>query len=113
MTDKCDCYEVVKKLRYTYHPLTGKPMAHDVDVGVCRGTKEIDECSCGGDRTKCDFYPEVRAKAKGEINKTEALAENKRIKENLKHYLNTNEENGVVYIPKFIVEKMVYGNNTF
>jgi hypothetical protein len=30
-------------------------------------------------------------------------------KDTLKYYLDTNEENGVVYIPKFIVEKMVYG----
>lgn len=29
----------------------------------CWGTKERDECSCGGDRTKCTFYPEIREKA--------------------------------------------------
>ena len=22
------------------------------------GTKEVDVCNCGGDRSKCDFYPE-------------------------------------------------------
>jgi hypothetical protein len=32
-------------------------------VCVCNGTREQDVCSCGGDRTKCDFYPEVRQKA--------------------------------------------------
>ena len=35
---------------------------------------------------------------------------NKKIKKvvtDLKYYLDTNEENGVVYIPKFVVEKMV------
>lgn len=31
-------------------------------VYVCNGTREQDVCSCGGDRTKCDFYPEVRQK---------------------------------------------------
>ena len=31
------------------------------------------------------------------------------IKKDLEHYLNTNEEKGVVYIPKFIIEKIVYG----
>ena len=31
------------------------------------------------------------------------------IKKELEHYLNTNEENGVVYIPKFVVEKIVHG----
>ncbi len=30
---------------------------------VCRGTKEIDSCSCQGLMEKCDFYPEVREKA--------------------------------------------------
>lgn len=28
----------------------------------------------------------------------------------LKYYLDTNEENGVVYIPKFVIEKMVDEN---
>ena len=32
-------------------------------VTRCWGTRERDECSCGGCRTKCDFYPEVREKA--------------------------------------------------
>lgn len=27
----------------------------------------------------------------------------------LKYYLDTNEENGVVYIPKFVIERIVYG----
>lgn len=112
MTNKCDCYKTTKRNRHTLH-ITAIPVEYEVEVGICNGTRERDECSCGGDRTKCDFYPEVRARAKKEINKTEVLAENKRIKENLKYYLNTNEENGVVYIPKFIVEKMVYGNNIF
>lgn len=30
----------------------------------CDGTKEIDLCHCGGDESKCDFYPEVREKGK-------------------------------------------------
>lgn len=29
-------------------------------------------------------------------------------KRELEHYLNTNEEKGVVYIPKFVIEKIVY-----
>ena len=31
------------------------------------------------------------------------------IRNDLKYYLDTNEEKGVVYIPKFVVEKIVYG----
>jgi hypothetical protein len=66
MKNKCDCYHVEKKTIYTYHQITGRPIGHDVDVGVCWGTKEADECSCGGDEFKCDFYPNVRSKAKQE-----------------------------------------------
>lgn len=44
---KCHCYsERVSS--------TGKK------YGVCLGTKEIDHCSCGGDLSDCDFYPEYR-----------------------------------------------------
>ena len=28
--------------------------------GHCYGTKECEQCSCGGDKSKCDFYPEYR-----------------------------------------------------
>lgn len=27
---------------------------------VCYGTKEMEVCSCGGDESKCNFYPEKR-----------------------------------------------------
>lgn len=63
---KCDSYHLQPKTRYTYHPLTGRCITNDIEVGVCWGTKERDECVCGGDRTKCDFYPWVREKAKDE-----------------------------------------------
>ena len=29
----------------------------------CRGTREKDWCSCGGDESKCDFYGHVRERA--------------------------------------------------
>lgn len=67
MKNKCKCYHTQKKLRYTYNPITGSPIPHDIDVGVCWGTKETDECNCGGDETQCDFYPEIRKKAKKEF----------------------------------------------
>lgn len=66
MKNKCHCYHTQKKTRYTYNQYTGSPIPHDVEVGVCWGTKECDECNCGGNETKCDFYPEVRKKAKKE-----------------------------------------------
>ena len=27
---------------------------------VCYGTKNQETCTCGGDSSKCDFYPKVR-----------------------------------------------------
>ncbi len=66
---QCDCYIEDRQL-VDYTPLM-KPLYKT--VALCFGTKERDRCSCGGDRTKCDFYPEVREKAKKEQknNRTE------------------------------------------
>ena len=36
----------------------------EITVGVCFGTKGCEECSCFGDKSKCDFYPEYRKAAK-------------------------------------------------
>lgn len=50
--EKCDCY-----------------FQHGLKF-LCYGTKEMEECSCGGDKSKCDFYPEKRQqkpKAKRQI----------------------------------------------
>lgn len=58
-TDKCSCYHTEIKRHST--------------VGVCWGTKEIDECSCNGDKTKCDFYPEYREEAKRNMEKDYAV----------------------------------------
>ena len=32
--------------------------------GTCWGTREREECTCGGDTTKCNFYPEKRKEKK-------------------------------------------------
>ena len=73
---KCNCYRTQQKTRYTYNQFTGSPIAHDIEVGVCWGTKETDECHCGGDRAKCDFYPEAREEAKNENSNTWVITEN-------------------------------------
>lgn len=73
MKNKCKCYHTQQKTRYTYNQFTGSFIPHDVEVGVCWGTKETDECNCDGDETKCNFYPEVRAKAKKEITIEDAI----------------------------------------
>ena len=62
--NKCDCYCEDIKAEPRYNQYTGDYVGSvDVKLAYCIGTKEQDECSCGGDRTKCDFYPEVREKA--------------------------------------------------
>lgn len=45
---------------------------------VCNGTRERDECTCGGDPAKCDFYPENREKALKENQEQEMI--NRRLK---------------------------------
>ena len=37
----------------------------------CLGTKEVEICSCGGDESKCDFYPEKRKAAEKTLNTAE------------------------------------------
>ena len=74
MKNKCDCYHTQKERRYTYHPITGQPIGHDIEVGVCWGTREMDRCDCGGDETKCDFYPEVRENAKKSVTIKDAIS---------------------------------------
>ena len=43
MKNNCDCYRIESRRKYTYNPLTGEPIRHDVTVGVCWGTKEMEE----------------------------------------------------------------------
>lgn len=54
--NKCDCYREGIKSEPRYSQYTGH-YAGSVDVKYiyCIGTKEQDECSCGGDYAKCDF----------------------------------------------------------
>ena len=37
----------------------------------CLGTKAVETCSCGGDESKCDFYPEKRKAAEKTLNTAE------------------------------------------
>ena len=44
------------------------------------GTKEVDYCSCDGDRSKCDFYENVRLAAQRSIMpQQQAIAEIERL----------------------------------
>lgn len=62
--DKCEHYRVSKERYYltdyekgyyeaTYH--TTAPEYEIKDRGICYGTKDREACSCGGDKSKCNF----------------------------------------------------------
>lgn len=61
---KCDCYE-----EHNICICTNPPQYNH--YGVCLGTKEQDRCSCGGDESKCNFYPEKRKAAEKKMNTAE------------------------------------------
>lgn len=60
----CDCYCITEKKEARYDMLGNFSHYLIKKVGQCWGTKECDECNCGGDRTKCDFYTENRTQSK-------------------------------------------------
>lgn len=82
-----------------------------IKEGQCWGTKERDICHCKGDKCKCGTYSYVKKKAlKEEQSKQNIKQKDKHLnhlKESLEFYLDTHEENGVVYIPKFMIEKII------
>lgn len=61
---KCDCFHQASPSGCLSISPTGA-------TGFCYGTKECEVCSCGGDETKCNFYPEKRKKALGVMNTAE------------------------------------------
>lgn len=54
---KCECYEEKEVIDY-YSFKSDRRL-----IGICNGTKEREECRCGGNPVKCDFYPKVREKS--------------------------------------------------
>ena len=76
----CECYDEYEDVQYlsdfeqgVHFALTGERIKSvKVKRSRCTGTKECESCSCGGDRMKCDFYPEERAEAKKEKKAEEA-----------------------------------------
>lgn len=67
---KCKCFQLKNKPINLFNPATGESYkCYETLVGVCSGTRELDECNCNGDRCKCDFYPEIRIEANKEKSK--------------------------------------------
>lgn len=61
---QCKCYEA------RLEPIETNSLYRHT-YGVCLGTREIDRCNCGGDESKCDFYPEKRKAAEKKMNTAE------------------------------------------
>lgn len=59
--EKCKCWELQPKATYVgeYH---GCKIYRNKQI--CNGTREREECSCDGDESKCNFYPEKRKESK-------------------------------------------------
>ena len=60
--DRCECYKWGERFECRYSE-DGRPYGIMVGYNYCSGTKECDACSCKGNKTKCDFYPDVKRKA--------------------------------------------------
>lgn len=65
--EKCNCYHVTAYMGYS----RDTDSTYNYERAECWGTKERETCRCGGDKSKCDFYPEIREKAKKEFNTAE------------------------------------------
>ena len=71
----CSCYHTETKTEYLYlcNITNRKYVTYRHTIGKCWGTKECEECFCKGDRTKCDFYPDIRVKAQREEEEIEKI----------------------------------------
>lgn len=81
--NKCNCYRTRTERRYFsdydkgYAAAQGRPLPdyEDICEGICLGTKEVDYCSCGGNRSRCDFYENVRQEARAEVQRSGTTAQ--------------------------------------
>ena len=87
------CFECMNRYGHSYTEECDSTCNYAYDV---RRLKDYEEAQLSPEEFKesVDFVLELNAKV------------HKVIKD-LKYYLDTNEENGVVYIPKFVIEKMI------
>ena len=68
--NKCECYHektVTKPLTdfeigFNYGKTGEYITSKTYTQGICWGVKYTEECTCGGDQSKCDFYESKRKK---------------------------------------------------
>lgn len=66
--NKCSSYRVRKEKRLlslfeqgVYYGRTGEEKTYEYyDIPYCLATKNCENCSCNGDKSKCDFYENLR-----------------------------------------------------
>lgn len=66
--EKCNCYREYMSVGF------------DTGRARCFGTRECDPCTCGGDESKCNFYPEKRENANKNQNETEVCTKQEKRK---------------------------------
>lgn len=57
--ENCKCWEKEEVIMGYYHDYPMKKVKQ-----ICNGTREREECSCDGDESKCNFYPDKRKESK-------------------------------------------------
>lgn len=57
--ENCKCWEEKEVIMGYYHDYPMKKVKQ-----ICNGIRERKECSCDGDESKCNFYPEKRKESK-------------------------------------------------
>ena len=77
---KCGCYH--EKQMLVWNPIKYRDGQGYETIGFCYGTKECERCYCKGNRLECDFYPEVREKAKKETTEYKIEEAIKLLKDN-------------------------------
>ena len=76
----CKCYH--EKQTRVWNPKLYPAMDGIETVGFCYGTKECERCYCKGNELECDFYPEVKDKAKKQTMEYKIEAAIELLKEN-------------------------------
>jgi hypothetical protein len=64
----------------------------------CHGTKEIEICHCGGDKSKCDFYPEYRKENKNTMKYDIKIGDYVETIAGIMGYVNRIDEHNIYWI---------------
>lgn len=51
---KCECFRKDTELYFSYDSF-GKPVRGERTIGICLGTKEMEQCFCEGDKDHCSL----------------------------------------------------------